>query len=191
MSNSDEIRWLQRFENFEKALVQLRSACEKDSYTDLERAGLIQTFEFTFELAWKTLKNLLYYQGFDVTTPREVIRQAFAATLLDEAQAEALLGALNKRNLLAHTYRESLAKEAEKLIKHRYYPALSRLEKKLSELAEQLYEQLARSDALEATIKKNLEVLGYPKFDSYGHKHLISLVRILKNCTTRHRYRVC
>ncbi len=135
MSNSDEIRWRQRFENFEKALVQLRSACEKDSYTDLERAGLIQIFEFTFELAWKTLKDLLYYQGFDVNTPREVLRQAFSAGLLTEDETETLLDALGKRNLLAHTYREGLAREAEMLIRQRYYPALQTLARRLQEKA--------------------------------------------------------
>jgi nucleotidyltransferase substrate binding protein (TIGR01987 family) len=134
MSNTDEIRWRQRLENFRLAMRELEDACAKTRYTKLERAGLIQTFEFTFELAWKVLKDLLFYQGFDVKTPRDTLRQAFEAGLLDENDTEALLDALGKRNLLAHTYRE-LAREAETLIKQRYWPALRHLLDRLEERA--------------------------------------------------------
>ncbi len=44
MSNTDEIRWQQRLENFQKALTQLERACQKEEYSDLERAGLVQMF---------------------------------------------------------------------------------------------------------------------------------------------------
>ena len=134
MTNSDEIRWRQRLENFGKALLQLDAACERKDYSDLERAGLVQIFEFSFELAWKTLKDRLFYEGFDVKTPREVIRQAFAVDYLTEEEAEILLDGLEKRNLLSHTYEEKTALEAEKLIKERYAPVLreayNRLESK-------------------------------------------------------------
>jgi len=135
MSNSDEVRWRQRLENFQLALAELTAACEKEEYSRLERAGLIQTLEFTFELAWKTLKDLLYYQGFEVKAPRDTLRQAFATGLLTEGTAEALLDALDKRNLLAHTYRETLAREAENLIKLHYCPALQSLAKTLQKQA--------------------------------------------------------
>jgi len=127
MSNTDEIRWQQRHDNFRKALAQLTAACVKEKYSDLERAGLVQVFEFTFELAWKTLKDLLFYEGFAAQSPREVLRQAFASEYLDEAETETLLDALTKRNLLSHTYRDGVAQEAERLIKKNYAPALSRL----------------------------------------------------------------
>jgi len=84
MSNADEMRWRQRLDNFSNALAQLSAACNQPGYSDLERSGLVQTFEFTFELAWKTLKDLLFYEGYDVSTPRAVIRQGFAADYLDE-----------------------------------------------------------------------------------------------------------
>ncbi len=137
MSNSDEVRWRQRLENFQLALAELTGACEKEEYSRLERAGLIQTFEFTFELAWKTLKDLLYYQGFDVRSPRDTLRQAFTAGLLAEDQTEVLLDALDKRNLLTHTYREELAQEAVALIKQRYCPVLQSLAQRLREHATQ------------------------------------------------------
>jgi len=124
MANADEVRWQQRLENFGKALAQLEAACEKESYSELERAGLVQMFEFTFELAWKTLKDLLFYEGLDVNSPREALRKAFEVEHLGEAETETLLDALEKRNLLSHTYEEEAAKEAEELIKDQYAPAL-------------------------------------------------------------------
>lgn len=124
MSNADEIRWKQRLANFEKAMAQLEAACEEEDYTDLERAGLVKTFEIAFELAWKTLKDLLFYEGFEEKAPRTVLRRAFEAGYLDEAEAETVLDALDKRNLLSHTYDEKAAREAVVLIKDRYAPAL-------------------------------------------------------------------
>lgn len=86
MANSDEIRWQQRFENLGKALAQLEAACAQDEYSDLERAGLVQMFEFTMELAWNTLKDLLFYEGFETKTPREAIRKAFETEYLTEEE---------------------------------------------------------------------------------------------------------
>jgi nucleotidyltransferase substrate binding protein (TIGR01987 family) len=127
MANSDEARWQQRLDNFGRALKQLESACGQDKYTDLERAGLVQMFEFTMELAWKTLKDLLFYEGFETKTPRETLRRAFEAGYLTEDETEALLDALAKRNLLSHTYDERTAEEAERLIKNTFAPAFRAL----------------------------------------------------------------
>ena len=127
MSNADEIRWRQRLDSFSNALAQLSAACRQQSYSDLERSGLVQTFAFSFELAWKTLQDLLFYEGYGAKTPRAAIRQGFAADYLDEDDCETLLDALDKRNLLSHTYRKALALEAETLIKTCYHPALTRL----------------------------------------------------------------
>ena len=63
--NDNDLRWQQRLQNFTKAISQLEDACQLETYTDLERAGLVQIFEFTFELAWKTLKDLLQYEGYE------------------------------------------------------------------------------------------------------------------------------
>jgi len=133
MSNSDEIRWQQRLANFRKALLQLEAACDLEEYSDLERAGLVQTFEFSFELGWKTLKDLLFYEGFDERTPRDVIRRAFEAGHLSEEDTETALDALDKRNLLSHTYDEETAEEAVSLIREQYAPMLCRLRDKLLE----------------------------------------------------------
>lgn len=124
MSNSDERRWRQRLDNFGAALTQLTNACDRERYDDLERAGLIKTFEFCFELSWNVLKDLLFYEGYDVKVPRAVIRKSFEVDYIDEDDCETLLDALDKRNLFSHTYRSEAALEAETLIKERYYPAL-------------------------------------------------------------------
>ena len=131
MMEPTPLRWRQRLEHFQQALSELTAACALECYSKLERAGLVQVFEFTFELAWKTLKDLLQYLGIDAKTPREVIRAAFEAGLLEEEDAESLLDALGRRNLLAHTYREALALEAEALIRKRYCPVLERLAQSL------------------------------------------------------------
>lgn len=127
MANLDETRWQQRHDNFGKALAQLEAACVQGRYSDLERAGLVQMFEFTFELAWKTLKDVLFYEGYATDAPRETIRKAFELGYLDAADSEVLLDGLLKRNLLSHTYEERTAKEAETLIKQRYTPALRKI----------------------------------------------------------------
>jgi nucleotidyltransferase substrate binding protein (TIGR01987 family) len=131
MANSDEARWQRRLDNFGRALKQLESACGQDKYTDLERAGLVQMFEFTMELAWKTLKDLLFYEGFETKTPRETLRRAFEAGYLTEDETEALLDALAKRNLLSYTYDERTAEEAERLIKNTFAPAFRALYNRL------------------------------------------------------------
>ena len=117
MSSTDERRWQQRLDNFGTALAQLTNACERERYDDLERAGLIKTFEFCFELSWNVLKDLLFYEGYDEKVPRAAIRKSFEVDYIDESDCETLLDALDKRNLLSHTYRSDAAREAETLIK--------------------------------------------------------------------------
>jgi len=127
VTNSDENRWRQRLQNFEKATSRLVEACKAEDYTDLERAGLVKTFEFSFELAWKTLKDLLFFEGYDERSPREVLRRAFQTGYLTESETEVALDALDKRNLLSHTYDEGVSKEAVSLIKEKYEPMLRSL----------------------------------------------------------------
>jgi nucleotidyltransferase substrate binding protein (TIGR01987 family) len=136
MSNSSDIRWKQRFANFQKAMVRLSDACDREEYSELERSGLVQTFEFSFELAWNTLKDVLSYEGFETRTPREAIRTSFTAGYLNEMEAAAALDALEKRNLLSHNYDEATAIEAVDLIKHRYAPMLLALLRRLDDKLE-------------------------------------------------------
>ena len=132
MSNSDERRWQQRHDTFGSALTQLTDACAQDRYTFLELAGLIKTFESSFELAWKVLKDLLFYEGHEVKSPRPVFRKSFEVDYIDESDSETLLDALDKRSLLAHAYLLEEARRAEALIKEHYHPVLLRLHETLA-----------------------------------------------------------
>ncbi|MGL6225673.1 MAG: nucleotidyltransferase substrate binding protein [Thermoguttaceae bacterium] len=125
--NPDDIRWRQRFDHYEKAVRQLEKACRLQVYSELEVAGMVQTFMFTFELAWKTLKDYLFFNGFEVNSPRDAIKKGFEVRLLNEDDAETLLDALSKRNALSHTYDEVTAEWSVRLIKNDYAPVLSRL----------------------------------------------------------------
>jgi nucleotidyltransferase substrate binding protein (TIGR01987 family) len=115
-------RWRQRYQNFSQAYQQLEEAVAQQTYSNLERSGLIQTFEFTFELGWKTLKDFLESEGYSPKSPRESIKQAFQVGYIK--QGELWLEALEKRNLLSHAYDEALAKQSEKLIKSTFFPLL-------------------------------------------------------------------
>jgi len=126
-------RWQQRQQRFAKALAQLDAACRLRQYNEIERAGLVQIFTFTFELAWETLKDRLLFEGFEENSPRAVFRRGFASGLLSESGTETLLDALQKRNLLSHTYQEQVATMAVSLIKERYFPALQALHDNLSQ----------------------------------------------------------
>ncbi|MGR5167052.1 HI0074 family nucleotidyltransferase substrate-binding subunit [Vibrio astriarenae] len=125
--NSNPDRWKQRLQNLSKAQQRLKKACAQDSYNELELAGLVQTFEFSFELTWKTLKDLLEFEGFDVASPRSVIRTALEARHLSSQQCETLLEALIKRNLLSHTYDEENVLEAQKLILDSFAPVIEQV----------------------------------------------------------------
>lgn len=117
---SNPQRWQQRLQNLNKAQQRLHKACQQESYSELELAGLVQTFEFSFELTWKTLKDLLEYEGFDVASPRSVLRTSLEAQHLSALQCETLLEALIKRNLLTHTYDEANVMQAKTLIRDSY-----------------------------------------------------------------------
>lgn len=123
------IRWKQRFENFEKSYLLLEKYANQKISTELERAGIIQFFEMTFELAWKVLKDYLEAEGFIVKSPRETIKQAFQIELIEEGHI--WLDALAKRNLTTHTYDDALADQLVITIKEQYLPELKKLYEKL------------------------------------------------------------
>lgn len=129
---SDDVRWKQRFSNYKKAAIQLTEFIAKDELNKFEVQGLIQCFEYTFELAWKTMKDYLEQEGFEVKSPRNTIQTAFQVQLITDGHV--WIDALEKRNLMAHTCDEEVAKEAEQLIKQNYYPAIKELLHKLEGL---------------------------------------------------------
>lgn len=120
--NERDIRWKQRFQNYEKAFKHLEEAVLKTNLSDLEKAGVIQIYEFTFELAWKTLKDYLEEKEVLVKFPRDTIKEAFKYEIIDNG--DIWMDMLDKRNLMAHTYNETNTELAYKLIVNDYYPSL-------------------------------------------------------------------
>lgn len=126
MANLKDIRWRQRFANFEKAYRQFELVRKEDTeHNPIFRAALIQTFEFLFELAWKTMKDKLESEGFVVKNPRETIQQALQSNYINNG--EFWIRAMDTRNDLSHTYDEAMSEEAEKKIREQYAPLFTGL----------------------------------------------------------------
>ena len=118
-------------EEYEKAVAKLQAALKKDvSEDDVYLDGVIQRFEFCFELAWKLMKACLAYDGIQANSPRASIREGFAAGLIKDA--EAWLDMLEKRNLSSHTYDEKTAQEIYGHIKNDYAQMLTALRDDMS-----------------------------------------------------------
>jgi nucleotidyltransferase substrate binding protein (TIGR01987 family) len=124
--NEPDIRWKQRYSNFQRAFLRLDEAVRMQQLNELERNGLVQRFEFTLELAWKTMKDFLEHQGFDFKpSPKDTFRQAQQAAYIDYAQA--LIDGLDIRNVLSHDYDGHKFLEAEAQLRRENFPALNRL----------------------------------------------------------------
>lgn len=130
MDNLKEIRWKQRFENFNKSYTLLKKYSSGPIVTELEKAGIIQFFEMTFELGWKVLKDYLESEGYIVKSPRETIKQAFQVGIIENGHV--WIDALSNRNLTTHTYDEELANKMTQEIIKIYLPELEKMHKKLS-----------------------------------------------------------
>lgn len=117
-----DVRWKQRFENFEKAFKKLEEAVDKIHLNELERNGLIQRFEFTLDLAWKTMKDFLEQEGFQFKpSPKETIRQAVKAAYINQNQAQDIIDAIDLRNELSHHYNEEDFEVGEDKIRAVYF----------------------------------------------------------------------
>jgi nucleotidyltransferase substrate binding protein (TIGR01987 family) len=102
---NEDVRWKQRFQNYGKALKQLEEAIEDNRADEREliRAGIIQFFEFTHELAWKVMKDFLEYEGMTgIVGSRSAAREAFNKGLIEEGQA--WMDMLETRNITVHAY---------------------------------------------------------------------------------------
>lgn len=125
MSDPD-IRWQQRFQNFQRAFLLLREAMElePDALSQLEKEGIIQRFEYTFELAWKTLKDRMEFDGIvlDKISPKAVVREAFATKYINDA--ETWLKMVGDRNLMSHTYDFAKFEAVIETIREQYLPML-------------------------------------------------------------------
>lgn len=129
-----DIRWRQRFENFDRALGLLQEALAdgQEKLSPLEQEGAAQRLEYTLELAWKCMKDYLEDSGVTISpaTPRQVIKEAFVAKIITDGQT--WIDMLNHRNLLSHTYDFAVFEEAIRATEDRYLPTLQSLHQFLS-----------------------------------------------------------
>jgi len=133
MALNEDIRWLQRFSNYRKALGQLEKFILKGKLSELEEQGLIKAFEYTYELAWNTLKDYLEYQGIlDMAGSRDVIREAYKANLIENG--EEWMDMLVSRNLTSHSYNADTADEISTAITLNYFQLFKTLDNKLGAL---------------------------------------------------------
>jgi len=121
-----DIRWHQRFQNFERAFLILQEAIMQKELNELERNGLIQRFEFTIDMAWKVTKDFLEEKGFAFKpSPKDTFRQAQQAGYIDYAQA--LIDGLDIRNELSHDYSGQKFEKSEAELRQAIFPAISKL----------------------------------------------------------------
>ena len=123
-------RFEERKEDLKKATNKLNEAL-KEEVTDLEIDGILHRFEFTFELAWKTMKDCLEDQGIvgKIGSPREIIKEAFAAGLIENG--EIWMDMMISRNELSHLYDDEASREIFDDIKEKYILEINKLVKKL------------------------------------------------------------
>ena len=134
-NNTKDIRWHQRFNSFNKAFDQLERFVAKEELNEMEEQGLIKAFEYTYELSWKTLQDMLKDKGYsDVLGPRPVIEQSFQDGYITKGKEWLRMHA--SRNLTSHTYDKTTAEEIIKAIRNDYFDLFrelqARLEKEIS-----------------------------------------------------------
>lgn len=131
--NNQDIRWIQRFKHLMQAFLQLEKAihlANQRSLTELEGQGLIQSFEYTHELAWNVFKDFLEEQGIqNLYGSKDTTREAFRRGLIENG--EIWMDMIKSRNLTSHTYHSELAQEIIKGIKESYFEELKRFIEKI------------------------------------------------------------
>jgi nucleotidyltransferase substrate binding protein (TIGR01987 family) len=134
--SAQDIRWIQRFNHFVKALSQLKDAvalAQQRPLSKLEEQGLIQAFEFTHELAWNTLKDFLQSRGVqNLYGSKDASRAAFKTGLIENG--EVWMEMIESRNLTSHAYDEATAAQIIAAIRHRYFAEFQALRAKLEDL---------------------------------------------------------
>ena len=125
-------RFEERKNELKKATSKLEEAL-KEKETELVIDGILHRFEFTFELAWKTMKDYLEYQGIIAKTgsPREVIKEAFSSGLIENG--EDWIDMMLARNSLSHLYDEETSRKIYDDIKNIYFKEIKNLIVKLEE----------------------------------------------------------
>ena len=126
-----DIRWQQRFNNYKKAFTQLKKFIDKGELSELEMQGLVKAFEYTYELAWTTMKDFLEYRGqADIYGSRDAIRKAYQLGLVDDGAL--WMDMLQSRNKTSHTYNQETAQEICTAVTEDYFPAFRQFMEKMA-----------------------------------------------------------
>ena len=136
LAPNQDILWLQRFQNYQKAFTQLTQAVDlsrQRALSKLEQQGLIQGFEYTHELAWNTLKDFLEARGAAaIFGSRDTTRAAFTAGLID--QGEVWMQMIQSRNQSTHTYNEEMMTQIVTAVIQTYMAEFTKLQSKFEQL---------------------------------------------------------
>ncbi len=129
-----DIRWKQRFSSYVKALGQLQKFIEKGELNELEDQGLIQAFEYTYELSWNLLKDYLQYEQAVETIhgSRDIFRIAFQRNLLEDGSV--WMEMVESRIQSSHTYQESIVLEIKQKVIQKYFSCFLKLKSKMESL---------------------------------------------------------
>jgi nucleotidyltransferase substrate binding protein (TIGR01987 family) len=123
-------RLLEKLEDYKHACRRLDEATKIKLDDDIVYDGVIQRFEFTFELSWKLMKAFLGYKGIsEVKSPRDTIREAFSYGLIEDG--EKWIDMMVDRNKTSHMYDEEEARLIYKKIKNEYHLLLMQLAVKM------------------------------------------------------------
>ena len=137
MSDLD-IRWIQRFKNYKRALEQLGRAVQlmrERELSELEKQGVIQAFEFTHELSWKTMKDFLEHRGnTEIYGSKDSVRLAFKFGIIEDG--EVWMQMVKSKNLSSYTYDEQTANQIVEVICKEYYPAFVKLRETMDVISE-------------------------------------------------------
>ena len=129
-----DIRWKQRFDNYEKAFRELKESVELANdrlLTKLEKQGVIQGFEYTHELAWNVLKDYLEFQGIvGLIGSRDTAREAFKRGLI--VNGDVWMEMIKSRNLTSHAYDQETAETIYAAILSRFFPEFQQLRAEFS-----------------------------------------------------------
>ena len=129
---AQDIRWQQRFSNYCQALQELETFFQPPALNQREEQGLIKPFEYTFELAWNTMRDLLRSQGdASLLGSRDTLREAFRLGLISDGEAWMLM--IQDRNLTSHTYNRSTAEAICQSITITYLACFQELRQRLQQ----------------------------------------------------------
>lgn len=129
----NDIRWKQRFYNYQKALVQLTKFIEKGELSELEEQGIIKAFEYTYELAWKVIKDYYEEQGeVSIQGSRDALRLAFQRGLITDG--DNWMKMIKSRIASVHTYNLEVAQQINQDIHDIYFQLFIELKEKMESL---------------------------------------------------------